>query len=322
MELISATVLHDFGIYPKRIRKDKSSFVLQTDTGSFTIKKSLDSGARVCFAHSIKEHLASHGFINTDRFRQSSSGKPYVEHEGDIFVCTNTTTLRESNFDEPSDVLRAIESTAQMHRQASGVTITGKVFKRENALTQLRKDVAEVCAIKRRLGQSGGLSDFDVILLKNYNFYISQMKHTVAELEATQFETYLEQTLIQPQIIHNRLKEETLLTDGTELYITNFGAAELGYSLFDLISLIMRHLRESSNPSQLKVFDMIEVYNRHNPLRNEDIRIARALLHYPFRFVNLLRAYYSKKRTWTPNAILHKMQNITANRDTYYAQLE
>ena len=321
MDLLSAQVLQGFGVAAKKIKKDKSCFVLTTESGNLTIKKSLDSSARVTFAHEIKEHLAANGFPHTDRFRPALSGKPYVEHDGDIYVCTNTLNLRETIFTEALDVRCAIENIAHMHRQARGIK-SGAKFRREGSLTQLHKDVADITAIKRRLGTNGSLSDFDVIFLKNYDFYISQMRETLAELESTGIENYMQEALSQPSIIHNRLKEETMLVDGDQLYITNFGAAELGYSIFDLVSIISRYIRENPNGCELPVYSLFEAYDKHHPLRLEDIRITRALLRFPFRFVKLLRAYYSKKRTWTPSAIFSKMQDIVSARDNYYQQLE
>ena len=321
MDLLSAQVLQGFGIVAKKIRKEKSSFVLTTESGSLTVKKSLDSCAKVTFAHDIKEYLAANGFINTDRFRTALSGKPYVEYEGDIYVCTKAQALRETSFSDAKDVRRAVESIARMHRLSRGVVAAGK-FRRENVLAQLRKDVADISGIKRKLGQSGSLSDFDVIFLKNYDFYIFQMRQTLAELESTRFEAYIQESLRQPQVIHNRLKEETLLVEGDQLHIVNFGAAEIGYSMFDLVSVISRYIRENPRGSQLSVYELLEAYDSQSPLRIEDIRITRALLHFPFRFVKLLRAYYSKKRTWTPSAIFSKMQGIIADRDSYYSQLE
>ena len=321
MELLSAQVLQGFGVVAKKIKKDKSCFVLTTDSGSLTIKKSLDNCAKVMFAHEIKEHLAANGFTNTDRYRPAISGKPYVEYEGNVYVCCKTLNLRETSFTDPKDVLRAVEGMAQMHRLSRGINPTSKL-RRENAFGQLRKDLTDIVAIKRRLGQTSSLSDFDVIFLKNYDFYTSQMKETLAELEATKFDSYLQESLIQPSIIHNRLKEETLLFENDNLHIINFGAAEIGYSIFDLVSVVSRYIRENPHGGELSVYDLLEAYNRQYPLRVEDIRITRALLHFPFRFMKLLRAYYSKKRTWTPSAIFSKMQDIASDRESYYLQLE
>ena len=320
MELLSAQVLQGFGVAAKKIKKDKSSFVLTTESGSLTIKKSLDSSAKVSFAHEIKEHLAANGFVYTDRFLPALNGKPYVEYEGDIYVCTQTINLRETSFTDATDVRRAVEYIAQMHRMARGVKVAGAVY-RDGALAQLHRDVADMVAIKRRLGTSGSLSDFDVIFLKNYDFYISQMRETLAELECTRFEAYIQAAISEASVVHNRLKEETLLVDADRLCIVNFGAAELGYSMFDLVSVISRYIREKPGCCEMSVYELLEVYDKHSPLRVEDIAITRALLRFPFRFVKLLRAYYSKKRTWTPSAIFSKMQDIVAARDSYYGQL-
>jgi len=252
------------------------------------------------------------------------SGKPYVLYDGGIYVCTETLNLRESNFSDAADVRRAIAGIARMHRLAQGVSLANATKTAcDNTLVQLQKDVTDIAAIKRKLGSSGTLSDFDVIFLKNYNFYAAQMREVIAELEATRIMDYIQAAHSTPTIIHNRLKEETLLTDGNMLYITNFTTAAVGYSVFDLVSVISRYIRENSGDTiELSVYDLLEVYDKHNPLRVEDVMIARALLRFPFRFVKLLRAYYSKKRTWTPSAILSKMQAIVSVQDSYYKHLE
>ena len=324
VNLLSAQVLQEFGIVARKIRKDKSCFVVSAEGGSFTIKKSLDSCANVVFAHDIKEHLAANGFGCTDRFRVAVSGKPYVLYDGAVYICSETLSLRESSFSDAKDVCRAVEGIAQMHRLARGVPLDSvDKASYDNTFVQIQKDAADIAAIKRRLGSGGTLSDFDVIFLKNYGFYAEQMKDVISELGATKVQEYIQTAQTLPTIIHNRLKEETLLTDGNLLYITNFTTAKVGYSMLDLVSVISRYMRENpSDTAVLSVYELLEVYDKHNPLSVEDVLITRALLRFPFRFVKLLRAYYSKKRTWTPSAILSKMQTIVAGQESYYKHIE
>lgn len=322
--MLSGAVVQGFGLESRRVHREKSYFVVATGTGSLIVRKSLDARNCIEFAHAIKEHLAENGFKHTDRFLLSRDGKPFVEHEGDVYVCTELHQLREACFADPEDVLAVVSQVGLMHKLAEGFAAPRRINDiskmDDDIVWAVRRDISDMVAIKKKIGLNGGLSDFDVIFIKNYNFYLGVMEEVLQEITATSINEYVQHAKAEGNIVHNRLKEETLLLGNGEVYIENFTGSRPGYCIFDLTALISRYIGENLGDA-LPVFALLEQYDKKRSLRLEDIRIVMSLLRYPFKFIRLCRSHYSKRRTWTPSSILGKMHEIINMQENYYRQV-
>ncbi len=319
MEDMSSFVLKGFGVKCRKIVKEKTYYICNTDKGIKVVKKSLDNSSRITFQHEIKESLYNKGFLYTDRFNLSVQNKPYVTFNDSIYTMTDLYDFKEISFEDNKQVENAVATVAKMHRSSEDIKYSCEPFYNdEDTVSVFKKSMLDFKATKKTIKGQKRLSDFDVIFLKNYEFYIDQISNSIALLEKTKLDYYNKRSVERNIICHNLLKEENILLDGESVYIITFSQACIDYYLFDLVKLIGRYIKNMvSTPQSLKgalpISEILNIYGKINPLTNEEIHILYALLSYPGKYLKLCEQCYSKKRSFIPGAIVNRLEEIINN---------
>ena len=316
VEDLNAQVLQGFKIQARRIVKEKSHYICSTDQGYRVIRKSADTQAHIIFQHALKEQLHERGFSGTDRYYTAADGMPFFEYGDNIFIMTGLFRYHEADFGNLSDLEKVMKQVATFHNTARGLKFDMPFYGNENALESYRKQASEIDSIKKLIGQRSRLSDFDVVFLKNYDSYRRIIRESLQILERTKLQQLKSEAREENAVCHNLLKEENLLVDGDKVNITGFSQAAVDCFLFDVCAVIQRYAK-SQGKAHMKIGDVLELYDKHRSLSKDDIEILLGLLKYPSKFVKICRQYYSKKRTWTPSAIINRLEGIVESKADY-----
>ncbi len=310
-------VLQGFRIRPKRIVKEKSYYIISTDKGSRVIKKCMDTKGHLLFQNEIKEFLHRSGFKNVDRFYLSTQSTPFFEYDENIYVMTDHFNFKESVFSDNEDFVKIIKTVSEFHKVSANIDFKNEsYYGNENLTTTYKKQIIEIETIKKGIRQRGKLSDFDVLFLKNYDHYMELMKESLQLLEKTKLSVALAYSKNAKTISHNLLKEEHLLIDHDKVYITGFSQACIDYQIFDVCAIIQRYAKNLPL-EHFGVYDILELYDKTNPIAKEDVEILYPILIYPNKFVKICKQYYAKKRSWTPSAIINRMSEVIDSKEKY-----
>ncbi|MCL2463269.1 MAG: hypothetical protein FWF44_11430 [Defluviitaleaceae bacterium] len=314
---LSQQILRGFGVKARKVVREKSYFICDTQQGLKMIRRSGDSPENIIFQHDIKEKLYAGGFARTDRFCLSSEGKPYYPWNGDIYVMTGFLPYKDTGFSDAEEFRNIVEAAAWMHRLGRLGDYGGKVFApQSDCLEEYRKSAAQLTAIKKKIGRQACMSDFDVIFLKNYAYYSKRLKSSIQLLEKADPAAALSEALRDGKVCHHALKEETVLADAGDIYVTRFSCAMFDLQLHDLADIIRRYLRNMSGTG-FGIFQILDIYDKINTVSGEDAKILSAMLKYPHHFLKTAGQYYSKKRTWTPGALISRLKTVVACEDAY-----
>lgn len=319
MNELNASVLKGFGLRAGRIVKEKAYYICDTPNGLRMIHKTPEDGDRIRFQHAIKEHAAQTGYPWVDRYCIAESGLPYTTVAGENYVMTAYFERKEPDFASWPDFARVLEAVARWHRAVRNVAFgeQTKIFMQTTPLTEVfAKQGAELASIRKRVTRQARLSDFDVLFIKNAGYYTRQVKNALHDLEHTDYAVWCAQAASQRHICHNALKEESLPASGDQVYVTQYTDACVDMQLNDLCGLIRRYAQRAgvnaAPPSAV-----LEAYDRIEPISSEGVAILHALLQYPYHFIKIVTQYYSKKRTWTPNAITNRMLAAVSEKEAY-----
>ena len=280
------------------------------------IRKTTDSREHLVFQHTLKEQLHERGFSGTDRYYPALDGFPFFEYGNSIYVMTEFPKHQESDFGNKSDLTKVLRQVAMFHNAARNLVFDEPFYGNENILNIYRKQAAEIDGIKKLIGQRSRLSDFDVIFLKNYNGYRRLMNESMEILEQTKLTQFKSNAKDENAVCHNLLKEEHLLIVGDSVNIIGFSQAAVDYFVFDLCTVIQRYSKRQGT-AHMNINDILELYDKHRALTGDDVEILLGLLKYPTKFVKICRQYYSKKRTWTPSAIINRLEGIVEGKVHY-----
>jgi len=316
MEKLSPAVLEAFGLTSRRIKKEKGHYICESNKGLVKVNISNEPPKAISLQHSIKEYLYEKGFPWTDRFIPAKTLQPYILMGRDTYIATNYSPKHhETDFDNEHEALEAFKSLAHFHAAAGKIAMEipleispplPELYTRQkNELTQAGKQAR----------RSARLSDFDVAFIKHAPIYSETIDNALNGLSQTNYQKLHTQAIAKGSLCHNHLKEENLLASNAETYIVNFTHATVDLQLNDLASLIRRYAQKSSR--NLPIGRLLETYDKITPLPGAAADILYPQLIFPWAFMKIVNLYYSKKRNWTPNGLLSRMDTILAQRESY-----
>ena len=161
---------------------------------------------------------------------------------------------------------------------------------------QFAKRVNEMTALKKRVKKQGRLSEFDVIFLKNYDYYMENLNNSLALLKESQFDELCQAAKEQNAICHNQYKEELLYMKEGDVTVTNFNDVSIDPCLMDLADIIKRYIKYFGD-GRLCLAEILEMYTKTNDLSDAEIQALYPLLLYPTKFIKICNQYYVKNRS-------------------------
>jgi len=316
MDKFNPAILESFGIQCRNIKKEKGHYLCNTGSGLIKVHITSDAPEAIWLQHSIKEHLAANGFIQTDRYQLAYTGQPFVSIGRETYVATKFPAQHhETDFENEAETLQAFQTLAGFHIAARNMP------QENNPISQPMPDVytrqlKELAQVGKQARRNSRLSDFDVLLIKHAPHYSEIIEDSINRLAKTDYAKLHAEAICQGCLCHNTLKEEHLLISSEpNCYLTNFSEAKIGLQLCDLAALIRRYAQRSSK--SIPIGHLVETYGNFAPLPHGTADILYALLMFPWAFMKIISQYYSKKRNWTPNGLINRMQSVLAEREDY-----
>jgi len=312
--------LRGFSIKCRGATKEKSYYVCNTDKGLKILQKAEGSPDNILFQHKIKETLFENGFKNIDRFALSQSGAPYVAVDNEIYTAADRAPAqKDTDFSDAVEFARITSSVAEMHyilKKASleRTNIMMYVNGGKNADEMYNKYMSELKYYKKIVSRKSRMSDFDVLFIKNYDFYAGALADWHEIIKSPGYANVIAGGYAECYVCHNLLKEETVVKSNDEIYITNFSECGVSHYINDFSSIIKRHIKNAS-PAYVPLGEIIRVYSAANPLSADEIQALRADLIFPDKFLKICSMYYSKKRSWIPAAFVERVESVTSGRE-------
>ncbi|MDR2899068.1 MAG: hypothetical protein LBU94_02000 [Clostridiales bacterium] len=162
------------------------------------------------------------------------------------------------------------------------------------------------------------LSDFDILFLKNYDFYYNNILEAEKITMETGYDDNYDKAVCDNMICHNNLKKDNiLLTPQDDVYILNFSGARVDYYTQDLADFIYRYIKNQPE-NRLNVDVIIEAYSEEKPVTDDDIKILYGCLLFPGAFLKASRLYYNKKRSWAPSSVINRMEQVLSCKDIFH----
>jgi CotS family spore coat protein len=316
MEDLNKEILKDFLINPDtRVIKERSAYVISVFGKLKLIRKTSCSTEHIRFQHFIKEKLYDSGFYNINRYYDSINGEPYVSRNKYNYVMTDYLGKKNIDFKDNLSFKRFIVMVSRMHSllKTSNMKPVSESHKTNRTLDVYKRELEYLERIRSRVILKKRLSDFDIIFLKNYEYYTDKIKKSIAGLEASDFYELREKAVSSGSIVHNYLKEEYIYNCQDELVITNFSNSSYDIQLLDLTDLILRYVKKSKG-DMLSLKDIMELYSSYIDFGDKEEKILFYLLNLPVKFINICKLFYKKNRTFTPVAITKKIDNIVQSR--------
>jgi len=309
---IATTLPACFGLTNVRAVKERGYFLCKTS--KLKIYKTQESHAAIRTRYALLNRLEAAGFTLSEKLCLSEQGEPYVQLGRETYIMVRNAIGRDIDFDCPKDMTLVIQTLARFHVMARGIGLQD--IENNPPLTEIfAKNSSFLANSLKQTSKNSRLSDFDVMFIKNFPKYIDYAARSAELLANTDYLAVYASSLAAGHLCHGALKEENLPVSEGYCFLTNFGDAVIDAQITEFASFLHRYVRRSKR--EIPIGELVEIYDRISPLPNTGVAIIHAHLVHPWQFEKIARQYYSKKRGWTPAAIMVRMTDLLDAQESY-----
>lgn len=310
MQGMEREIAENYGLDVKNLFPYKDTFMIVTAQGRKVIKKIPFSVDRLRFVHGAKEHLASNGFDNIDRYICTLSGEPGFLYNNGCYTLTAFSEGRESNFDSDSDVKRAAVVLADMHKSSKGYSAPEN-SKVQDDLGKLpgffAKRLDDIKKMKKQARK--GKSRFDQLFLQYVDYFIELGEKASQELESSDYALITEKTMKEGLFCHHDYTHHNILMEGEKVIVTNFDYCCYELRVYDIANFIRRKMRKCDwDISKTEL--IIQSYNSVEALNSEELAVMKIILQFPQKFWRVVNRYYNSRHSWSEKSFIMRLQEV------------
>ena len=307
---LDVNLFEAMGFKVKQIIPVRSVYRIDTDKGFFCLKKLRFPIEDMNFIFEAVEHLREKGFENAFSIVKQKNGDNFISFKGEKYFLTEWIDGRECDFLNPLDLDAAIEVLATLHNAAEGYEPAACPLSRcyygkwpENFIHR----IDEMKLIKEQVLAKSEKSNIDKIYLDYVDMCINDGEEALLLLNKTDYKSLSEDAARKGGFIHHDFAHHNILhTFDGRTYVVDFDYSIMDIRMHDVGSLIIRNMKKS-NWDIDKALDILESYNRRNPINNEELKVLAPFFLFPQDFWMISRQYYIERKAWDEEDYVDKM---------------
>ena len=322
MDGLLAKILSNYDVDIKNIKKTKGYYIINCKNINYVLRKTPDSPERIEFCYRVQKNLLNNDFKNIEKIYITTEGVPYVLHEEQKYILTDYISGREANFDDIKELSKILAKLADFHEKSKGLSPLPNEFYAENMRVRLKKMSVELSALRKKINFSKGLKEFDLIFLKNYEYYENNIYKALEIINRSSYHNKLKEVYFHNSICHNLLKKETIVCEGDDIFFSVFDRCIVDHATSDIAMIISKYMKYSAERA-ITVSEIINMYSAsgYNNLDEDDYSIILARLLMPTGFLSAAKQYYMKKRSWVPSAFISDLEFEVNSKESFLAYI-
>lgn len=344
MEDRNQEVLKKYRLKIYNIYRARGAFLLETDSGLKLFKNFEGTRNRANFEDKVKEHLFVHGYNNIDLFVRTMEDDIISEDlNGCQYTMKNWFWGEECNLKELSQIEIAAANLARLHNILVNVEFTNEQMEyniSDNLFRTFEKRNRELKRVKGYIRGKRQKNDFEVSYLNYYDEFYEQGLAASKRLINSAYNQLISEAVKQRRVCHGNYtyhniimvkakveainktyvppgwvnKQPISVTDvsecsGSMIATTNFEKAHIGLQISDLYQFV-RKVMEKNDWDILYGSNIIEAYDRVNPISKAELNLLYILLLYPEKFWKITNYYYNGKKSWISVRNIQKLNSI------------
>ncbi|MFA9397261.1 MAG: CotS family spore coat protein [Clostridiaceae bacterium] len=309
-----------FKIKIEKLKPNKGVYILKTNKGNMCLKKINYGVQKLYFVYGAKEHLINNGFDNVDKYCLTEDGKPYALVNEDIYTLSNWIEGRECDFHNPSEIINATIELAKLHEASKGYE-PPENCKLKTDLGRwphlMEKRVRSFKKMRDMARKSGRYSDFDLIYLKNFDFYVDLGRRALNILDNSNYLKLCQEADTEKSFCHHDYTFHNIVIDKNDGYnVIDFDYCKKEIRAYDISSFMIKVLKRNDWKFEYAKV-IINSYDTVKKITEDEMRVIFAFLLFPQRFWRLSNRYYYNEVNWAENTFNNKIQELINEKENY-----
>ena len=323
MDGLCAKIIENYDIDVKNIKKTKGYYLINSSAASYALRKTSDTAERIEFRYKLQENLLANNFLNIEKIYPTCDGLLFMSHDEQKYILSDHISGEEADFDNRDELSKILSKLAEFHKKTVGLESLPEQFYAEDLNVRLTKMVSDFLMLRKKISTSKSLSNFDILFLKNHDYYESNINTAAALLHKANYHGKLMKAFSESSICHNMLKKETLVAKDNDIFISMLSGISVDHFSADISMIISKYMKYSAK-RQIGIMEIIDMYSNsgYNKLDEADYMIILARLLMPSVFIGTAKQYYMKKRSWAPSALTTDLEHEISSRAAFLEYTE
>lgn len=298
---LDVDLFREFNIEVCDLNPSKNCYILFCEKGKFILKQ-LDYGEeKFKFICRALEYTDKNLFKFIKPLK-TKDGDLYKQWKGKNYIILPMDNGVECDINNHSHIILTTKAIADMHKASKGILnyMSNQYYdliKWNSKLTQaIDNEIESLEAIKKYkewVTRYVYKNEFDKIFLDSVDYYIQDIKESVAILKNYGYEDMCRQK-DTVAFCHGDLGPYNVIIKDDEAWLLNFHLSNIDLKISDLSDYIYRVVRNYNFDFNIAK-TIMETYTKYNNLREEERQCLYGFLRYPCEFFYIVRDYYEKR---------------------------
>ena len=306
----AVSLLDQYEIEVNRTWKGRGAILCESDQGLLIMKEYAGPVEKVKFQDYLLKHIKESGAVRVESILRTKEGEMIVYDQDRVaYIVKTYCEGRECNHRDQQECGQAVRTLANLHKVSD---LSGYEILQEQPVCHIEKEYEkhnrELKKVRRFLREKSQKTDFEIYLMKHYDYFLDIALQITEEL---QYYAYEEDSYEFPIVCHGDYQYHNIIQTEAGTVLINFEKCVRDYPVRDLY-LFLRKLLEKNNWSQTLGDMLLESYNRERPLTDRDYSQLYYRFAYPEKFLKIVNFYYNTGKAWIPDRNMEKIEKLFA----------
>ncbi|MFP4697809.1 MAG: CotS family spore coat protein [Eubacteriales bacterium] len=310
-------IIEQYGYKLINSYRGRGAYICETNKGIKLLKEMETTIHRTWFEYYVKKHLIENGYTNVDQFILHNK-KPYFEKDDKKYIFKNWCNGHECDLFNEMEILMAVENLARLHKVLQNVEFYDNevIYSNLGDLPSiLKRHANELKKVRKFIRNQSHWSDFDILFLKNYNYYYKKASDSLSGFEETNYYGLVKKAKQKQKVCHGEYTQHNVIITKEGLMTINFEKSCMDLQIMDFYQFI-RKVMEKNNWNYNLGMKMIDTYNKKFTLERESLKVLYYSLLYPEKFWKISNYYFNTRKAWNPKRSLEKMEKLIGQQNS------
>lgn len=315
---IREIVKNNYNIDICEIEKVKNVYKIQTNQKELCLKVIKYELPHFLFILGAIKHLQYNEFEKIPEIIKTKDLLDYIKLENCHAYLTPWVDARESNYDNPVDIINAAVKLAELHIKSKGFEVAGYMKPRVGWFKWIetyktRKE--EILDFKKRIDSKEEHTDFDSLYLEAMEEELERCNIAIENLIQSDYLIKMKDEISLKGFCHHDFAHHNVLVEKNgDINLIDFDYTILDSHLHDLSSFLIRRMKNGKWDLN-NALQLLDAYNSIYRVEGNDIPIMCAFMEFPQDYWQVGIQYYWEKQPWGEDFFLKKLSKIYEDRE-------
>lgn len=303
------SLLENYDIEVLRTWKGRGAILCEAKEGSFIFKEYAGNKEKAVFQDAVLSMVRDRGFENVESILKNKEQELLTQdQDGTCYILKTCFDGRECNVRDLRECSQAAEILAEFHKASRMKEPLPGAGRSRPAHMEFDKHNKELKRVRKYLKDRSQKTDFEIFLMRNYDYFLNQAIQVTEELRQLQNVESLSDG--REFVCHGDYQHHNIFFCKEGIRLINFEKCICDNPVRDLY-LFMRKLLEKNNWAENTGFDLVNFYHKIRTMEEKEYRQLYYRLAYPEKFWKIVNFYFNSGKAWIPGKNLEKLKKVT-----------